>query len=82
MDAATLQRGSRRLAWFGIAAMALAVLELLLFGVIGVKREPDGSFDVLYYFAAGRALLAGQNPYDPPTIRSQRVAGASGERIA
>jgi len=81
MDGATLPRGSRRLARLGIAAMVLAVLQLLLFGVIGVKREPDGSFDVIYYYAAGRALLAGQNPYDPPTLRAQGL-GELDDQIA
>src|SRR6187399_575810 len=50
--------------------MAVAVLELLLFGIIGVKRNRDGFFDTMYYYAAGRALLAGQNPYDPATLRA------------
>jgi alpha-1,2-mannosyltransferase len=70
MDRATLPPWSRWMAALGIAAMAAAVLELLLFGVVGVKRNPDGPFDTMYYYAAGRALLARQNPYDSPTLRA------------
>src|SRR4051812_7376958 len=70
MDRATLPPWSRWMAALGIAAMAAAVLELLLFSVVGVKRNPDGPFDTMYYYAAGRALLARQNPYDSPTLRA------------
>jgi hypothetical protein len=50
--------------------MVVALVELLLFGAIGVGRQRNGFSDTIYYCAAGRALLAGQNPYDPPTLRA------------
>jgi len=49
--------------------LVLAVVELFLFGVIGFLRRKDSFSDWTYYHAAGRALLARENPYDPPTFK-------------
>jgi hypothetical protein len=72
---------SRGLASLGMAAMAMALLELFLFGVIGWKRNPEGFADTVYFHAAGRTLLDGANPYDPPTLRAH-AGGALDRRVA
>jgi hypothetical protein len=54
--------GWRRLGWVGV----LGVLALALMG-LGVRYVPERSLgaDYVCYWAAGRLLIAGENPYDP-----------------
>jgi Glycosyltransferase family 87 len=55
----------------------MGLLSLILFGVVGVGRSGESSFDGAYIFAAGRAWLNGANPYDHAQL-IQSVAGLPG----
>ena len=64
--------GIARLA--GMALLVAAIGALLAFGVAGIGREGTLNFDGRVMYAAGRAWLAGLNPYDHDQL-ARAVAG-------
>ena len=58
----------------GVALVVAAIGALLTFGVVGIGREGTLNFDGRVMYAAGRAWLAGLNPYDHDHL-ARAVAG-------
>jgi hypothetical protein len=46
-----------------VAVLLVAVAALVLFGIVGIGREGDGSFDMAFLYAAGRTWLDHMNAY-------------------
>ena len=70
---------SRRVA---SAALAIAVLGLLAFGVVGLARGSNVHFeDVRYFFLAGKLTTAGVSPYDVAAFQAAALRYGLGPEI-
>ncbi|MCC3408708.1 MAG: DUF2029 domain-containing protein [Microcoleus sp. PH2017_10_PVI_O_A] len=60
---------------FGLGLLAVSILSLICFGIVGIGRDPNRplNFDGAVLYAAGRAWLNGLNPYNHDML-TQSVA--------
>jgi hypothetical protein len=67
---------------FALMALAIAVVGLLAFGVVGVARGANVHFaDVRYFFVAGKLASVGVSPYDLASFQAAAVQHGVGPRI-
>ena len=67
---------------FALIALAVAVVALLTFGVVGVARGANVHFaDVRYFFLAGKLASAGVSPYDHAAFTAAALSHGLGPEI-
>jgi|GEM_PF-518607 len=73
--------------WVGVAAIALALVALLAFGIVGIGRDGGywlrSNLDMHYQYGAGTCWWKGGNPYDVKSLVSanEGVAGIDHARL-